>query len=316
MNQSPNWSSSTITEVRASAPTPVIAAPSGDADDPLAETAAWIRALPNFEAAALHYISGALSWREGSRLINKLSSSHARSLIVGLIAYLHFEREAEGGDGATYPALWRYVLHRKSCGAGVLKTLLALLRLAGFVSVRRSDDDRRLKLYRPTDKMLRFMRGWYAQTFGCFDIIDPGHGYAQRVWDDHGFLAHVVVSIARPYYGRDIRLTEHFPLIHTLCTMDSGFTTAATLVEAELTGAPIAAPQVLAARFGSSISQARNVLRTLAESGLVALSDQGRVVDAKPLAGLFMDYIARELALYGRYALAIGPAAQAEARQA
>ena len=55
----------------------------------------------------------------------------------------------------------------------VLKTMLALMRLAGFVEARRDLTDRRVTLYRPTERMLEFARLWFRYAADALDAMTP-----------------------------------------------------------------------------------------------------------------------------------------------
>ncbi|MDR3462735.1 MAG: GntR family transcriptional regulator [Beijerinckiaceae bacterium] len=274
--------------------------------DPLADVAAAIRHHPRFDAATLHYSQGVLAFREGPRLLNKISSSHARSQIAGYLIYLYFEADPDDpDDGPTYQKLLELTQARRDCGPRVLKTILAILRLARFVSLSEGRRDRRLKIYRPTEKMIAFTRDWYASAFGSFDVLDPTGGYAGRVRDEANFLRHVVLSIARPYIGENIQLAAFYPTMFKIYMTDSGTQVAATLVSAHLNGGTIPAPQAIADRFGSSASQVRNVLRKLADWSLIEMTGGGRIQSITPLLDLYQNYVARELALYAKYAVTL-----------
>lgn len=274
--------------------------------DPLSDVAEGILRHDRFREAALHYTTALLSWRHGPRLLNKISGTHTRSQIVGYIMYLHFEAmRAPDEIGATYQRLWRLCERRRDCSPRVLKTVLAMLRLAGMVTVARSETDGRLKIYRPQPRMIELMQHWYGQTFGCFDILCGGGDYAGRVRADPQFLADVIVDIARPYIALDILLVKQFPDIYDLFSMDAGFIVGATLVEASLRNLPPPSANVIARGYGSSASQVRNILLMLQQRGLVTITADGKIADSAPLVSLFCQHIARELSLYARYALGL-----------
>ena len=272
--------------------------------DPLADVAAVIRSQPRFDAATLRYAEGVLSFREGPRLLNKISSSHARSQIAGYVVYLQFEADPADPDGGpSYHKLLELTQRRRDCGPRVLKTILALLRLAGFVTLHKGQRDRRLRIYRPTDKMIAFTRDWYAAAFASFDALDPAGNHSARVRNKPDVLRQVILAIARPYIQQDIQLAAHYPTMFDIYMTDCGSPVVATLASVFLKGEAPPSPQAIAERFGSSVSQVRNVLRKLADGALIEMSAGGRVVAIGPLLDLYQNYVARELALYARYAV-------------
>jgi len=281
--------------------------PDQDTQDVLAATADGILRHNNFPEALRHYATSLLGWREGPRLVNKISSTHTRSQIVGYLMFLHYETPRNDRlTGPTYMRLLALCERRRDCSPRVLKTVLAMLRLAGLVSVSRSTADRRVKFYRPTAKLIDMMHQWYSQTFGCFDILTAnGMNYAQRAGSEPQFLQQVILDIGRPYIEDGILLIRKFPLIYDLFSMDNGFIVCASMVRAHLDGAPAPSPAAIAKAFGSSASQMRNVLRHLNELHLVELSENGKVRDCSALVNLFSQSVARELSLYAKFALGL-----------
>ncbi len=276
--------------------------------DPLAATSRNILRQEDFPAAALHYVDGLLQWRDGPRLLNKLSSSHTRSQIIGFVLYLHFAQEAGRiavEEGPTFANILALCERRKQGSPRVLKTVLGLMRLAGFITLSRGKEDRRIRFYRPTSRMMAFVREWYAQTFGCFDVLRPGARYAARITDDPGFLPAVIIAFGKPYTEQDIALVNHFPEISRIFSLEGGFTVAASLVKARLIGRQTATFRDLDGQYGTSKSQKWVVLKEMERMGLIDLGPEGAIDNVDPLCELFMRYIARELALYARFSLGL-----------
>ncbi|MBR1219727.1 hypothetical protein JQ557_17095 [Bradyrhizobium sp. U87765 SZCCT0131] len=275
--------------------------------DVLADTAAAIRAHPEFRRAAMHYLENVLRWREGPRLLNKVVGSYVRSQVIGNLLFLHFSGDVTGdGEGPSFVRLLALSEARNHCGSRVLKTVLALTKLAGFVAVERGRNDARLRVYRPTEKLLEHVRAWYTQTLGCFDILAPGGHYAERVAREADFIARFLSSIGTPFFEHDIAIGEYYPKIYELLQLDCGFPVIATLVHATLRGDEMPSAPEISKKFGSSASQIRNVQKTAAALGLISISDNGRADDCARLAAMYQDFIARELALYAQYGLDLG----------
>lgn len=276
------------------------------ANDPLKDLAAAIAAHPGCDRAVLHYAQTLLAWRQGPRLLNKLVSSHARTQIISYIMYLHYSADpADPDSGPTYLKLLALTERRKDCGPRALKTALALLRLAGFVHVSPGTNDRRLRIYSPTEKMQEYFRQWYTRTLGALDCIVEGQDYAARVLRDRYFLADLVVASGQPYIERRIPVVSDFPDLFELFAIEGGFPMTAALIVARLRDEPYPSPTSLAGQFGASASQMRNVLRKLSELGFVTVGEGGKVEDCTPLLKAFKAFIARELALYAKYALGL-----------
>jgi hypothetical protein len=262
--------------------------------DLLAATAARIMSHPRFGEAFARYIDNALHWQAGHRPFGKASVTHTRSSIIGYILYLHL-RVAEGNpdDGASYSKIWSICEQRGDCGPRVLKTQLALMSVFGFLHCERGRHDRRLRLYRPTERLYGYIREWYSGTFSCFDCLAPGHDFSARVKQDTEFLRHIILTISPPYLDENILLVKFYPQLFDLFMQEGGFTTSALLVQAELAEQPLASMRDISRRYSVSASQVRNIMRLLESQNLLHA----------PLLNLFKLYVARELALYARYAL-------------
>jgi hypothetical protein len=274
-----------------------------ESDDGLSAAADIIHAHPNFPNAARHYLSMLVAWRTQSRMADKHASTHTRSSITGYVVYLHFRADpANPDDGASYLKLLELCTIRGDCGPRGLTTTLALLRLAGFVQRQRGTIDRRVRLYRPTEKLLNHVRQWYANTLGCLDRLTGATDFAGDVARDPDFLRHVVTSIAGPYFARAIQLVGHYPELLALFELEGGSMVAAVLVMAALDGTPVPRPAEMAKRLSCSVSQVRNVMAHLDARGLLRLEADRMVPVEAPLVPLLRRYIARELAFYQIYA--------------
>lgn len=272
--------------------------------DPLVKTSENILRHPHFKGAVIHYAAGLARWNNGPRLVNKLSSTHTRSQIVGYINYLHFQAESFD-DGPTFQRILTLVETRKDCSRTVLRTVLTLMRLAGFVSLLPGKKDKRLGIYVPTPKLIRFMQDWYSHTLGCFDIMTNSTVFSVRIKSDMSFFKHFFVSISVPYIEQNIQLVAKYPDIFEIFSMDSGFVTAAILVEERLADKTLSTPAEIAKAYRRPVSQIRNVFKVMQNLGLVDLSTGGQIANCDKLARRFELHVARELALYAKYALGL-----------
>ena len=142
---------------------------------------------------------------------------------------------------------------------------------------------------------------------GALDCIVEGQDYAARVLDDRYFLADLVVASGRPYIERRIAVVSDLPELFELFAIEGGFPMTAALVVATVRNRPHPSPTSLAGQFGASASQMRNVLRKLSELGFVTIGEGGKVENCGPLHRAFKAFVARELALYAKYALGLEP---------
>jgi hypothetical protein len=154
--------------------------------------------------------------------------------------------------------------------------LVSRLVHSGFLELRPSERDGRVRLLTPTAKMMALDREWLAAHYVPLHVMFPDAGYAQPVGRDPafqrahrpvalGFSAHGAKVMARNpammrYMGRDAGMLILFKLIHM---------TAAGGVTEELSYTD------LGARFGVSRTHVRMLLQDAEQSGDMALSGRG-----------------------------------------
>ncbi len=144
--------------------------------DVLALTAQRFAAAPSFRQAVQQFSDGYLEFRQGPKLLSKLLSHDASWRVIGYLLYLYADREQFGSDGATYGRLLELCTRRNEISRRTLKTMLALLRLAGFVQAHASAADRRVKIYQPTERMMGFVRRWLSYPVATLDILRAAIG--------------------------------------------------------------------------------------------------------------------------------------------
>ena len=127
--------------------------------DELAKIAARFAAMPAFPIAVREYTVSLMRLRGSPRPLNRLTSHNARWRVAAYLTYLSADRERYGPEGgATYSNLLAMCGPRAEISPRVLKTVLALLQLTGFVKSVRSQADRRSKIYKPTERMADFIQ--------------------------------------------------------------------------------------------------------------------------------------------------------------
>ena len=107
--------------------------------DALSAIAARFAASPAFAQALLSYSEGLAELRQGQRFLNKLLARDASWRVIGYLLFLDAGRDPlDPNSGATYGRLRALCTHRGEVSPRTLKTMLALLRLGGFLRARTS----------------------------------------------------------------------------------------------------------------------------------------------------------------------------------
>jgi DNA-binding MarR family transcriptional regulator len=270
--------------------------------DELAADAARLLALPAFPQAVREYTVSLMRFRRGSRFFNKLISHNARWRVAAYLFYLHADRERFGPDGgATYSNLRDMCSRRAEVSPRVLKTVLALLQLTGFVKTTRSATDRRSKFYQPTERMDGFVQQWLGYGTRALDVLEPGMRRAQMLRDDPGFADRFLVSSGRAHLTA-IPLVERMPeFVAFFGARDGAGAVLLAIMLADIDGTPVPSRAELAKTFGLSKTQVTNVLIAGEALGYFALDPAGVPAAIQHLRDSFGRWVSFELAFYARH---------------
>ena len=273
--------------------------------DPLGTTMHGILGHPAAAETMRQYLDNVLAWRRDMGRFNRVATS-AGLYVIGFVLFLHFaNRSGRPEQGATFSRLLAICEARRTCGPRALRTILTLAHIMGYLGVSRARGDRRVQIYAPTDKLLTQTRQQYALVCGCLDRLVPSGNFASTLKSDPAFMPSVFASSGQAFLDLGLEITGHVPDLEALIQMQAGFPTFASIVNAHLRGIECPSAQAIAKEFHVSSSQVRTVLKAAADRGLITLSERGQVLDAAPLAAQHKAMIARELALYAKYAFGL-----------
>jgi hypothetical protein len=159
-----------------------------------------------------------------------------------------------------------------------LDHLIARLCAVGFLRVLRSDEDRRVRLLKPTDKMLAHDRDWLVAHYTPLTVLCPANDYGPIMRRDPAFqIIHRRTALAFVPLGLKLLVSEPDMMLffHRV---------AGHMVLAALLQAASADPHRLHAavpyaevgdRFGISRTHVRQLLRAAEQTGLVKLQARG-----------------------------------------
>jgi DNA-binding MarR family transcriptional regulator len=270
-------------------------------EDLLMRDAARFAAMPAFPAAVREYTLGLAHFKRSPRLVNKLISYDARWRVVGYLLYLQADRDRFGPEGgATYGRLLDLCSRRQEVSPRVLKTMLALLQLTGFVETRRSRADRRLKFYRPTERMDEFVRKWLAYGVKALDILEPQMQRERLLREDPGFADRFLVAGGRAHLGATPPAERMPEFIAFLGARDGAGAAVVSVLLAEMDGTPAPSRAEVAKKYGLSKTQVTNVLIAGEAHGFFALDAAGVPAATPHLRNSFGRWVAIELAFYAQ----------------
>ncbi len=278
--------------------------------DALSATAARFAASPAFTQALLSYSEGLAELRQGPRLLNKLLAKDASWRVIGYLLFLDAERDPrDPNSGATYGRLHALCTRRGEVSPRTLKTMLALLRLGGFLQARTSAADRRMKIYRPTERMMNFARRWLSYPVAALDILEPQWQRARRLRDDPEFVRRFLRSGGR-HFTASTPPTERMPEFNFFFKgPDGALVTLIALLLAKMLGAPVPSRAKIARRFGLSKTQVTRVVTAGAARGFFTVDDDGIPAPTPRTRELYRRWVALELAFYAVHMAPAGAAA-------
>lgn len=273
-----------------------------DPADALLVEAAAIYARPQFSAAVRHYTTALAGFRERSRLTNKLMAYEARFRTVGYLLYLYAENATSGdGLGVSYGTLYDLCVRRGEVGPRTTKTMLALLDLAGFVASARSAADRRIKLYRPTDKMLDFARAWFGHSAATLDVLEPEAQRSARLRSDRAYLLAFLVSAGREHAGERPPADRMPDFIGYFGAMEGAAAVVSAVSLADIDGVAAPSRAALARQFGLSKTQVSKVIEAGVGQGWFGLDASAAPLVTDRLRRAYRRWISIELAFYARH---------------
>jgi len=266
----------------------------------LARVVARLSAHSRINAAYEYYLRAIIERLYLENPVGRAITSYTRRAIVSYILYLDFARDPDDPDGgASYSKIWACCEPRQDCGQRMLKNQLAILRVAGLVRQEHGKIDRRLRLYRPTARVLSNAADWVSRRVGALDQLHPANNYAAQASQGLEFLRHITLAIIPSFVAHNIKIANYEQDFFDLQMQNGGFAIGATIAFSEQFGGPPLHMAQTAQRFGLSVSQVRQVLKFIEQRDLLAPDHSG----GSKLNTLFKGFVIRDLALFVRYAI-------------
>lgn len=276
--------------------------PGDDLQDPLLTEAAQLRASPAFAAAIREYTVGLARFREAPRLVNKLISYESRFRVTGYLLYLDADHERFGADGgATYTRLLELCTRRNEVSPRVLKTTLAMLKLAGFIKSAPSPSDRRSKSYRPTARMNEFTRNWLTYAVGALDVLQPRESRIKQLNNDPDFIRRFLVSGGRDHIVGEPPADRMPEFIGFFGSREGAAALVLSVMLAGIDGTPLPSRAQIASRFGLSKTQVSKMIAEGGDLRFFAVDAAGVPAATDYLRDAYAQWISIELAFYARH---------------
>jgi hypothetical protein len=270
----------------------------------LSREAERFRTHPAFPDAVRLYAERLLGIYDRQPLLNRLIREEARWLISGFALYLHFARDpCELTSGTTLGRLQALSVAHGLASPARVATLVALMRVGGFLVQTTTQTDRRARRLEPTEAMLAYARPWLAANLDAIRLLGPEAGFHDQLDCDPDFIGRFYRE-AGTLFMSGVRVMDAVPDIRLFSGRDAGYMILLRLWLSDPDCAfpprgPMALPYEEVARtFGVSRSHVRRLMEAAAAQGLVRLlADDGRAIEVlPPLVALFAECLALQLA--------------------
>jgi len=168
-----------------------------------------------------------------------------------------------------------------------IDALVARLCSVGYMRRRRAEEDRRVQILEPTERLRVHDCEWIAAHFAPLAALYPGYDYAPALKRDPAFQA-VFRRVSPPFMPLGAKLMVAVPEMLLFLNHAGGYLVIATLLQAAMEeggdASLVAVPySAVGDRFGVSRTQVRNMLREAEAMGLVKLHARGgRKVEILP----------------------------------
>lgn len=245
-----------------------------------------ILAHPHFPVARGAMVGEMLGLYEHSPFLNRLLLEVGRNLVFVVIMCL--DARYDENDRYTWPTL-RAISHAMAgfnlASPRRVADLVSRLIKTGYLEQVLAAKDRRVRILRPTKKMIAQDQDWLVSHYAPLQVLFPNPGYASIMQRDPAFQrAQRLVSASFFPYATQT-LARH-PIMMQFMIREGGIMIIMKLIELAGPNADTRRKIVytdIGARFGISRTQVRKLLQEAEEAALLRLSqDGGRYVQLTP----------------------------------
>jgi hypothetical protein len=243
---------------------------------PTAEELSRLRSHARFPEAIKCVADGLVEIYEGNRILNALLNHRARGQIGYLTLMMHWSKPSpHGPPGITMSRMKAACTALNYCSPNRVESMIALMRLFGYVRLESDPYDQRLKMIVPTAKLiLTYFRRWQLH-FAAMAIVMPEGEIGLAALKRPEFAQDFVREISKEYVA-GLRVANASRELDTFLDRNCGMLILLYLVS---TGAPDgttaaglradASISGLARRFGVSRAHVRKLLADAETEGLI-----------------------------------------------
>lgn len=254
---------------------------------------AAMRRLPRFRQAAVAIAADSVEYYQGRWLANRVLNDRARFLMAIFMLFLNYSRRKDvPGSGLTAARLREICARVGLCSAGRVEAMLLLMRTGGYIERAEDGNDRRVRRYVPTTKLLDLHRERHRRVFSAIDMLSGDTAYADRICGGNDESYRRFILTMGYGYLDGYRIVHAVPVLQDIIDRDVGLPILLCVFLSNPGYAEFAPEQFkitsvagLARRFNVSRVHVRSVLRDAAACGLILRDDETAQVTALPALG-------------------------------
>jgi DNA-binding MarR family transcriptional regulator len=186
------------------------------------ETIAALRAHPRFREAAALAAAASVDFYQGNWLANRVLNDRARFLITQLCMYLHYTRRPdEPASGLTAARMRDICIANRICSAGRAEAMLLMMRAGGYLLRETVQEDRRVRRYVPTEKLVSLVRERQKRVLRAADLLQARPRFVTALESDPQFYPRFVSNMSESFLA-GFRMTDFVPELERIFERDAG----------------------------------------------------------------------------------------------
>ena len=189
---------------------------------PSDESIAALRAHPRFREAAAIAASANVEFYQGNWLANRVLNDRARFVITQFCMYVHHTRRPDDPkSGLTAARMREMCLDHKICSAGRAEAMLLMMRAGGYLLRETVAEDKRVRRYIPTEKLVGLVRERQKRILRGADMLEREPRFVAALESDLDFHARFVANMVESFLA-GFRMVRFVPELERIFERDGG----------------------------------------------------------------------------------------------